>query len=263
LVRQKRNKRYPEGYIRNTIIELLRTNQLRFGDLRKELQISKPVLSEHLHFLLEEGSIISDKKGREIYYSLTSKAWERPDTRISLFTSTIQSYINGEITAWGSDDKKLQKLSEKKILAELARKISACILFTQIKSAETNEEWYKAGERFARDIDALIKRRIIYPEFDYKIWNEPLGQKDKLKSKIKRLYNALRKLYPEEMKVLEQVYDNPRVFKDPKTGESRWEWGLPRRSVPLKSVKLPTKQGLSKDTVVVIRKLKEPEPKMG
>ncbi len=223
----KRIPRQPEGRTKERIIEILGKEPYsrRFTDLKNELNISKPVLAEHLNTLKKEGKITYDKVGKEVYYMLTDKAWERLETRISLFSSTITSYINGELTAWTDDVKKLQKLSEKELLTELARKISASILFAQIKSAETNQEWHKAAEHFARDTDALIKRRIIYPEFDHKIWNKPLSQIDKLKPKIARLYSALRELYPDEVKVLEDVYKNPRELMV--NGELKFRYSKP------------------------------------
>lgn len=218
--KNSRTIRYPDGYIREQIISLLQNGPLRFSDLKNNLRISKPVLSEHLKKLNE--IIISQRKGREVYYSLLAKAWETSEVRTLAFTLRIHTYLGSRLTDWGKDDKKLHEVSEKELLRELTRKISAAILFTQIKSAETNQDFASSISHFATD-NTLIKRRIIYPDFDNKIWYKPLIQFTKLKSKINRLYNALRELYPEEMKVLEQVYQNPRILKDPLTNKIQIE----------------------------------------
>jgi DNA-binding transcriptional ArsR family regulator len=220
LVREKRILRKPEGETKDDIIELLSKapSRQRFTELKNKLGISKPTLAEHLNTLKKEGKITRRRYGKAVYYSLTNKAWESPETRRVVYSSNIMSYVNEAIA--GSEDANLQKLSEKELLKELARKISALILFAQIKGAESGEEWYKTAERVAREIESLIKRRIIYPEIisselkkDYNpntIWNKPLGNFGKLRPKIERLYEALRALYPNEMQVLESVYENPK-----------------------------------------------------
>jgi len=227
LVRKNsRSIRYPDGYIKEQIIKWLRNGPLRFSDLKNSLRISKPVLSEHLKKLEKKEIIFFQRRGREVYYSLMAKAWESPEIRVLSFTSLIHTFIKSSLTDWGKDDKKLHEVSEKDLLRELARKISAAILFTQIKSAETNQDFTRSLSRFATD-NTLIKRRIIYPDFDEKISNKPLMQFGNLKSKINRLYHALRELYPQEMKVIEQVYKNPRIIKDPLTNKIQIEYQKP------------------------------------
>src|SRR2546425_1135614 len=117
-----------KGITKNEIMNLIMKGQGKttWSDLLRELGIAKPTLLEHLNDLRKEGNIISKRKGKRSFYQLTDEAWKNIDARVLLFTLNIENYINSEFAA--KDDKKLQESSEKELLTELARKISAAIL---------------------------------------------------------------------------------------------------------------------------------------
>lgn len=224
------------------IIEMIAKHKdgIRWNEIRTELGISKPTLAEHLKELKKDGIIVSEKKGRNSFYKLTKHAWSDVETKIQLFSVSSLSIINKIIA--GDSDSRLQQLNEYDFLEDLSRKIGALALFSILKSVEKNENWYDAATFYLQQpggAHGLMQRKIVYPEGDMRMMRGSLENVSLLKPKIKKMYNALRKLYPKEITQLEEIYNNPREPMYLETGERPFQWGLPGRSVPLKSVRLP------------------------
>lgn len=59
---------------RVTIVELLKTGDIRASDLLIHLEISQPTLSHHMHSLCEAGVVIPHKEGKFMRYSLNEEA---------------------------------------------------------------------------------------------------------------------------------------------------------------------------------------------
>jgi DNA-binding MarR family transcriptional regulator len=229
LVPKKRIIRKPEGVTKELIIRILtKYDKRRFSDLRNDLKITKPMLARHLNGLEAHGKIYAKKEGREVYYSLTAKQWNKTDTRIHLFSSSLHHFINSELTGGKADEARLQKLSDTEFAKELSTKIGALALFTIVKSYETQEAWYGASKEIIEQlaIGGLVYRRLVYPKPGL-VSKEELKKNPEVRFKIDRLYQAIRELYPREMKVMEQVYENPKILKDPDSGEKVFEYAAP------------------------------------
>jgi DNA-binding MarR family transcriptional regulator len=237
LVTKKRIIRKPEGFTKELIIRILtKYDRRRFSDLRNELKITKPMLARHLNSLEAQRKISGKKQGREVYYSLTAKQWNRTDTRIHLFSSSLLHFINRELTGGKADEERLQKLSDLDFVQELSAKVSALALFTIIKSYETQEEWYDASKEIVEQLalGGIVYRKLVYPKPGW-IAKDELKKNIEVRAKIEGLYQSMRELYPREMKVMEQVCDDPRVLKDPDTGETLFEYAAPPRVFELKT----------------------------
>lgn len=59
---------------RVSIIELLKTGDMRASDLLSHLEISQPTLSYHMHSLCEARIVIPHKEGKFMRYSLNEEA---------------------------------------------------------------------------------------------------------------------------------------------------------------------------------------------
>jgi DNA-binding MarR family transcriptional regulator len=229
-------KRNPEGVTKERIVRILtKHDKRRFSDLRSELNITKPMLARHLDALEAQGKISGKRKGREVYYSLTAKQWSRTDTRIHLFSSSFHHFINNELTGGKADEERLQKLSDSEFAKELSTKLGAFALFTIIKSNETREAWHDASNEVIEQLSlgGIIYRRLVYPKPGLLPKNK-LKNNPEVRAKIEGLYGAMRELYPREMKVMEQVYENPKTLKDPDTGEKLFEYAAPPRTFEVK-----------------------------
>ena len=55
---------------RQSILELLRSGEMRVADLVEATGLSQPNVSKHLRCLRECGLVLSEKRGREAFYSL-------------------------------------------------------------------------------------------------------------------------------------------------------------------------------------------------
>ncbi len=228
---KKKTSRNPEGVTKSKIIQsisLSKEGKKRFSDLKKELSISKPMLAEHLKTLKEEEKITSLRIGREVFYSLTDEEWKRAEIRIALFSSSLFSFINREIEGLKQDEKRLWKISDEQFVNELSGKLGILALFTIIKSYETQDDWYKAAMECIEQLTmgGSIYRRLMYPKPGFLLKDEVKGHPD-VKAKIDDIYKAMRKAYPREVKVMEQVCQNPRVLEDPDTGEKLFEYSSP------------------------------------
>jgi DNA-binding HxlR family transcriptional regulator len=244
-------KRNPEGVTKELIVKILaKHDKRRFSDLRNDLKITKPMLARHLDALKLQGKISAKKEGREVHYSLTSKQWSRTDTRIHLFSSSLHHFINNELTGGKADEERLQKLSDRDFVKEVSTKIGALSLFTIIKSYETQEAWQDACNEFIEQLalGGIVYRRLVYPKPGW-LGKDGLKNNTEFRAKIDRLYNAMRELYPREMKVMEQVCENPKILMDPDTGEKLFEYAAPpkvfavkidRKSVPKNNAPSPS-----------------------
>ena len=58
--------------IRLEILNLLRDKELSVTDLIKKSKLSQANISQHLSIMKSKGIVISDRKGKNIYYKLTN-----------------------------------------------------------------------------------------------------------------------------------------------------------------------------------------------
>lgn len=229
LTGKKHVVRNPEGVTKENIVQILtKEGQRRFSDLRSDLGITKAMLARHLDTLTEEGRVSSNRIGREVFYFLTEAEWERSETKINLFSSSLQSFINGEITGWKPDEEMLQKLSDKDFVKTLSTKLGALALFTIIKSNETQEKWYEATNEYVQQLSygGIVFRRLVYPKPGL-VAKDELKAHPEVQARVNRLYKAMRELYPREMRVMEQVCKDPKVLKDPDTGKEIFHYEAP------------------------------------
>lgn len=59
---------------RQIILSLLKAHKsLNASDIQQRIRLSQPTTSHHLSLLTQAGAIEAKKKGKEVYYSLSSK----------------------------------------------------------------------------------------------------------------------------------------------------------------------------------------------
>lgn len=59
---------------RQVILSLLKTHKnLNASEIQKRIKLSQPTTSHHLSLLTQSGAIKAKKKGKEVFYSLSSK----------------------------------------------------------------------------------------------------------------------------------------------------------------------------------------------
>ena len=139
---EKRVRR--RGVTKRFIIELIAKHRegVRWTKLLEETKLSKPGLLTHLKELKKEGIIISERKGKKSFYKLTKHALADFETKIQLFSMSSLSMIN-KIVA-NDNDKRLDRISVKKLVNDLSRYVMGLAMFSILKSIEKNEGWYEA-----------------------------------------------------------------------------------------------------------------------
>lgn len=60
---------------RHAILDCVRKNEkIKVGDIVKKMKISQPTVSHHLKILCDAEIVVSEKKGKEVFYSLHEKS---------------------------------------------------------------------------------------------------------------------------------------------------------------------------------------------
>jgi len=73
---------------RRQILELLKEQNFRAGDLGKNFSITAPSLSHHLNVLKQADLISSERQGQEIIYSLNLSVFEELTEMVMSFFKT-------------------------------------------------------------------------------------------------------------------------------------------------------------------------------
>jgi len=210
---EKRVRR--RGVTKKFIIGLIAEHRegVRWTKLLEETKLSKPGLLMHLNELKKDGIIISQRKGKKSFYTLTKHALADFETKVQLFSMSSLSMIN-KIVA-NDNDKRLEKISVKQLVNDLSRYVMGLTMFSILKSIEKNEGWYEAPIFYLQQpggLRALIERKIASSNMN-----------------IKTMYEIIKKEYTKEFKQFELIYDNPREPKFLETGKPMWKWDLVSR----------------------------------
>lgn len=125
----KKNQSISKSQIPHRIVRaLLEHKKIRFTELRKELKISKPVLSHHLQVLIKENAIVATQKGRERYYELNENHTKTLEEK---FHHLFSSYtIYHDLVERDTD------LDAGELLRWLSSVIGSIYLFFMLKSIE-------------------------------------------------------------------------------------------------------------------------------
>lgn len=185
---------------------------MTYTEIKKELGITDRAVSRNLTYLLDEGTIEFTKKGREKHYRLGKKASKILERKINIFSSHYDVFVT-------KDFLDLDISNEKELFEESGKKINALILFSCLKSIETGQDWLRA-------INPMIIKHSIFFELASVINKETDTEldvslsdlasmqyfkkinshikKNNLESKLKKSYKILSKMYPKEMKALDE-----------------------------------------------------------
>lgn len=126
----------PRSYARSSIIQfLVGKESMTFGELQKELNLSRPTMTRHLSALLEDGTLVATKIGREKHYKIKKSAKTKLERKLVLLQSHYKSDFTNELK---ERDKSSQAINEYKKIGEW---INSYFLFLVIRSLQTGDNW--------------------------------------------------------------------------------------------------------------------------
>lgn len=222
MVSNSKKHRLPTGYTLREIVRLLhrKENQrLRFKDILVKINVSKPVLSNHLKKLEKEGTIVSVKEGREKYYMLSKNMYKILERRIDVLASNYNLFTNNELAF-------LDYSNADKFYSKTANKINAMVVFSILKSIETGENWTDAidlkefmisyvewimasayPDKMPEELNELI-RTLDFKKIN-RVSNKTL--KRGIINSLKPLYESLHKMYPIEFEIMNFSFEKPQL----------------------------------------------------
>lgn len=202
--------------IQDNIIKILQKNKTnRFTELKNILGVSKPVLSYHLKILKSDKTIDFTKKGREKYYRLTKTASNNIDRKIVMFGGSYR-----DLFAIGVG---LGHETITDAYKDIGDRVNAYFLFSLLKTIESGKNWFRGFD--SKDmgfstINYLLNYIFLEKEAYYNDFIEPLvGKKNMSKlldeinkpqnrkiilNRVKTLFEQLKILYPDHVKLLEK-----------------------------------------------------------
>ena len=178
---QKRIKRQN----RELILSTLYNSPMTFTELTKKLGLSKPVVSEHLNDLKEQGQIVRDVIRDKIVYVLTSKALKLPFMHTLLFEDGAYNRIARELTrdrdAYDMkerllyyDTRRLElfnyheltpkfiaETSERNIIEAIDKCLTPIVLYAILQELKTDQQWSKTIDNVLQKLIELIRQKDV------------------------------------------------------------------------------------------------------
>lgn len=193
------------------IVKKLQTKKtMTYTEIKKELKITDRAISRNLTYLLDEGTIEFTKEGREKHYRLSKNVGKIFERKIDVISSEYEIFCAEEIIENISNEEELFK--------KTGNALNALMQFALIKSIETGQNWLRMidltkfshltilelGDMLEVDKkDNVINITTDMQTMDnFKVIQEYVKNKN-LKNKVDKFYRTLRKIYPKEIKALE------------------------------------------------------------
>ncbi|MDE1766940.1 MAG: helix-turn-helix transcriptional regulator [Thaumarchaeota archaeon] len=194
---------------------LIKHEKMRFTDFENKLGISKPVLSDYLAILTEDGAINFIKKGREKHYVLNKKFLENNDRKIEKFSLFFNDRLSNTTSL-----NKYETTNE--IFKAVENMTAPYFLFALVKGMKTGQNWFRGfnSEELAKTVlDVLISnlfsKDVFQTEFSllisrydfdevFKKVNKMIKANHKTKLKLEHMYSDLSSRYADVIDLLEK-----------------------------------------------------------
>ena len=178
---QKSTRNRSQRKIFSVLLEGART----FTQLRTETGLSKPVLSDHLKALREQGAIEKAIENDKVVYRRTKGALKLPLLQILLFEDGVYGRLQRELSdereayvhkvkVTYQDEKRREryhslelspqivgKISESELIQAIDKWLTPSILYAILQELKTGHGWTKAVEGLTQKLVFLLKQKDI------------------------------------------------------------------------------------------------------
>lgn len=199
------------------IIKSLLESEKTFTELLKAVNLSKPVLLNHLKILENGKRIKKTYSNGKIIIKITKRGRTDEELHTELFGETSASYLAKTYTR----DMYLD-MQQDNFFKYVIERMGLFMVYTLTKQLSTSRNLTISLNYFNDAFSWLLRRYIIYglktQNTSIKIntdelFNDLEKHPDKFKNEFEILFNVLNKLYPEDISKLNEIWENPWELK--------------------------------------------------